>query len=219
MYAYIDDSSSTDYSSWDFTPFDWALLRDWYNDFFNSNNVDSSPAKRAPVPQTEQSRYSNVGMCKAVTHVVSSAAGGATAGFVTGGLVGAASGAVIGGVGGVLDSAFEVDEPGVRGAVAGGISGTMEAINNAERITPDATTGAIRGAFGEVNGVVAQVGVAANGTRARTGGYSSLTRGARGALTVGSRATLIGWGGMLGLVVQQGFEGLGSSLCESVYGN
>ena len=53
MYAYIDDSSSTDYSSWDFTPFDWALLRDWYNDFFNSNNVDSSPAKRAPVPQTQ----------------------------------------------------------------------------------------------------------------------------------------------------------------------
>ncbi len=54
VYAYIDDSRSTDYSLADFTPFDWCLLRDWYNDFFNSNNVDSSPAKRAPVPQTQK---------------------------------------------------------------------------------------------------------------------------------------------------------------------
>jgi hypothetical protein len=54
VYAYIDDSRSTDYSLADFTPFDWGLLRDWYNDFFNSNNVDSSPAKRAPVPQTQK---------------------------------------------------------------------------------------------------------------------------------------------------------------------
>ena len=56
MYAYIDDSRSANSSSWDFTPFDWSLLRDWYNDYFNSNNVDSSPAKRAPqpVPQTQK---------------------------------------------------------------------------------------------------------------------------------------------------------------------
>ena len=57
VYGYIDDSRSANSSSWDFTPFDWNLLRDWYNDYFNNNNVDSAPAKRAPqpVPQSQKS--------------------------------------------------------------------------------------------------------------------------------------------------------------------
>ena len=58
-----------DYSPWDFTPFDWNLLRDWYNDYFNNNNVDSAPAKRAPqpVPQGNKSDSRLLTPCEKTT--------------------------------------------------------------------------------------------------------------------------------------------------------
>ena len=84
VYAYIDDSRSANSSSWDFTPFDWGLLRDWYNDYFNSNNVDSAPAKRAPQPVPQDTKPD---VCRAIDVVAGSvggALGGATFAFLTG---------------------------------------------------------------------------------------------------------------------------------------
>ena len=198
VYAYIDDSRSTDYSLADLTPFDWGLLRDWYNDYFNNNNVDSAPAKRAPVPQTQKPT-----MCLSDTAI--NAASGAVGGAVT---VGTAA---------LLTGQVEllpvlVGAGAVGGAIAGGTNSNLfsstsgVALNVALLATGHASLGeALVGAGGEVansygGGPSTMVGVsmatgAASGVFIKEMYGSVVTRGAGAVLgaSAGGKAALLGF--------------------------
>ena len=227
VYGYIDDSRSANSSSWDFTPFDWNLLRDWYNDYFNNNNVDSAPAKRAPqpVPQTQKT-----GQCLADAQKWINGASGLVGGFVgtyvaTGGNLGLA---LLGGGAAALASALADSSPGTSGSVLSmALIATASALSTVAAGDGGARWQALAAAGGQGWGSVVYSGQSTS-TAGRVAGYGagSLIGGVTAGYTadliaeaMGARQGMLGTAGgvagaLAGTATNAVGQGIASLLCQ-----